>query len=154
MIFQFPSGYLIFEMNDVSYTSKIPENYKDALDNEGIIIKQNQNSISMVDTNIYRHIIMLSNIGLHSATDVTIGLKSSNGKILQEVLMPPFHLKCGEEVILNLIFDTDYVGKFLITVVFYDIYGEHRYEQECVLNHFKETPQFEMSSITCPRAKT
>lgn len=146
-IVQFPSGYIIFNYDKVSYSNNLDEEYKTILEQGGVEQKREGSIITYYSSNIRKVGIAISNVGIFSAIDVTIELDSN--LFSKYAIMPSFNLKVDETIDLSFIFDRDFPeGENIFLVKFDDIQG-NKYIQSFKID-LKESSNH-LERITSPK---
>lgn len=140
-LIQFPSGYILFNTNEVTYSAKL----------SGFSFRTDENGISdFYNTDIPKIKTPLSicNVGMYSAVDVTFELNNSIYK--DYAIMPSFNLKEGKTFNLYFIFDKQFPkGEHIFNVKFKNIYGDE-YLQNFKLDLDIENKNSSLERITYP----
>ncbi|MEK3769638.1 hypothetical protein MKY14_13815 [Paenibacillus sp. FSL R5-0887] len=124
---QFPSGYILFKNENITYSNKLDKKYKAILEQGGIEQRQEGNVISFYDSKIQMAGITLCNIGMSSAIDVTLELNSNS--FSDYAIMPSFNLRVSELNVLRFVFDRDFPeGDHIFIIKINDLHG-NRYVQ-------------------------
>lgn len=150
-LYQFPSGYIIFE-EEMQYHTSLPEDYKRIFEFGGLERKQTSNGYAIIDSRTTKMQLLFSNIGLYSAIGVVLTLMNKDENVIQEYLMPSFNMRAGENVILNFVFGKNFAsGDYLLQLSFQDIYS-NKYYQKQTFNYINDSSfcQVNMESISTP----
>lgn len=145
-IIQFPSGYVLFKKDNVSYSNILDKQYKTILEQGGIAQRQEGGVITFYDSRIKMVGISLNNIGMSSAVNVTLEL--NNNTFTNYAIMPTFNFKVDELIVLNLVFDREFPeGENTFKIKFYDLQGNSYIQQFNV--RIKDKDNY-LESITSP----